>query len=370
MDLDDERPPIFSAEQLDVGAMPASTDALRAVLSRHRHRQSRLLGVVAVVVLLAGAGAGFAIGTSANNTTQLSAGAAPNTPPAAAPQPANVASSSSGGFLTTAGPATPIPSTQLLVRNATDGTRIRLYQEDISAKVKCPPNEPCAAPPPDCLPTSVLTAEVSDDQVAGTSGGPVWKASSATGLDPISAMVVGDGQPQPILVALAHAGTNVAKVQLTTAYGTDTQVIPAGGGWAALGLQLPATYTRGANGNPAGTVTALSATGATISQTSLDQMDAKSPGPCQPPPCPGAPQQAPTTTGATHAPTTTAASNAPSTTTCQCPAPPATPDQKKAAVACSFGTGPGVSGGSVSNSGGGSSGPAGTSSGTTVSSGA
>src|SRR5205807_2669182 len=133
--------------------------------------------------------------------------------------------------------------------------------------------------------TAVLTAEVSDDQVAGVAGGPLWKTPSATGLDPVSAAVVGNGQPQPILVALAHAASNVAKVQLTTAYGSDTQAVPTGGGWAALALQLPANFQSSATGQgpdvPAGTVTALSASGATISQTNLDQMGSKPPAPCQ-----------------------------------------------------------------------------------------
>ncbi|MHB8466205.1 MAG: hypothetical protein ACYDH6_07645 [Acidimicrobiales bacterium] len=307
MELPSDNSP-FSGDELDLGGAPATTDTLRAVLDRHRRRQGRLLGVLAVVVLLAGATAGYAIGDRRGSPgTQLTAGQQPASPAPAAPAAAQPAasSSSSGGFSFSSGGSGSIPSVQLLVRDATDGTRVRLYQQDMSAKTKCAPSESCPQPPPSCMPTSLLTSEVSDDQVAGVAGSPLWKAPPATGFDPISAGVVGNGEPQPILAIVAHSGPEVTKVQLSTTYGTDTET-PTSAGWSALALRLPADFQRASADSdvPAGTVTAYAATGAVVGSANLVDISSKpSSPPCQPGcppdgkpmPPPGSPR--PTTSG-------------------------------------------------------------------------
>jgi hypothetical protein len=274
-------PPVsWVGDPLGAPLAGASVDALRQVLARHRRRQRVLAGVGMAVVLVAGSVAGFAIGQQGRGTggTQVAAADQPASPAPVAPTssgsaPAVVAAGGSGGGGFFAPPGSS-PATQLLLRNATDGVRVRLYAQAF-LKPTCAPNTTCAAPAPGCFPTQILQAEVSDDQVAGQTGSPVWQAPPSTGLDPVDGEVVGDGQPQPILVLVAHAGTDVAQVELSSAYGNDSETPTAG--WVALAVQLPADYQGSASdsGLPAGTVTALSSSGATISSAPVAQLNPK-----------------------------------------------------------------------------------------------
>jgi hypothetical protein len=196
------------------------------------------------------------------------------------------------------------PAVQLLLRNATDGTRVRLYERSMAAKVQCQPaGSPCP-PPPACVPTSLVTAEVSDDQVAGAAMEPQWSAPSLDALQVLGAGVVGGGEPQPILVVIAHVTPVVTKVAMTTAYGTDTEV-PTATGWVALAEQLPSTWTAAPNaGVPDGTVTATTATGGTAGSTSLPSVQPKNlPPGCVPPQCP-MDKTSPTSTSTSAAPST------------------------------------------------------------------
>jgi len=272
----------------------ASVEALRAVLARHRRRQRVLAGVGLAVVLVAGSVAGFAVGQQgrATGATQV---AAADQPSAGTPAsgPAAVPSAVGGGWSvrSTATGTSSSPDTQLLVRDATDGVRVRLYEQSLPTPA-CAPNSTCAVPAePSCVPSQLLEAEVSDDQVAGQTGGPLWQSPSTSGLDPVGTQVVGDGQPQPILVVIAHTGSDVAEVTVATSYGDDTEA-PTSSGWVALAVQLPAAYQpSGSSDLPAGTLTARSGSGATIATTPLEQLNPKMPpASClpRPPACPAA----------------------------------------------------------------------------------
>lgn len=342
-----DRPSHFTPDALDSGALPATTDSLRAVLARHRARQYRVLGAGLVVVLLAGAFAGFAIGRDGQRTTQLSA--APASPAAGAGANQTALATSGGasapGQATSVGPVV-LPSIQLLLRNATDGTRVRLYRQDLSAKSGCVGSQACPADAvPPCVPTQFLLAEVSDDQVAGTAGGPSWQPASPTGLDPLSAETVGIGQPQPILVVVAHAGPDVSRVQLTTPYGADSEV-PVGG-WVALAVRLPQTFTPSAGRPdvPDGTVTASGPAGATLSTVAVADVSMKSSPPCQRCALNGSP---PSKTGKT-ATTFAAGPNASTCSSCVVTGPPpnspsAKADAAKACSPCVASSAPGAPG--------------------------
>ncbi len=271
---DPSSPPVsWVGDPLGPPLAGASVDALRQVLGRHRRRQRMLAGWGLAVVLVAGSVAGFAVGQQGRGPsgTQVAVG----------PQPAASAAGavpSTGGTGATfaigtfgPGPAggNSSPPTQLLVRDAGDGVRVRLYEQSIP-KPECAPNAACAQPAvtSGCFPSHLIDAEVSDDQVAGDAGNPVWPSTS--GLDPVTVEVVGDGEPQPILVVVAQTGSNVAKVEVETAYGDDAEA-PTSSGWVALAVQLPADYQASSSSSnvPAGTLTSLSSTGATISSTDL-----------------------------------------------------------------------------------------------------
>lgn len=309
------------------GAVPASAEALRQVMTRHRRWQSRALGGAVVVALVGGSLAGFAVGRSGGgaHSTSLSAGASPPaaaTSQAAAPQAAapqggtgapggGVGAQTGGGTLI--GPPT---ATQLLLRDANDGTRVRLYERAFSSpKVAQPPkgaqpltcpggtgadcampgSAPAASP---CSPVGFLQAEVSNDQVAGLGGAPLFVQTAATQLSLVGDSIAGQGEPRPIAVVLVRAAPDVTQVTLTTDYGTDT-ASPVNG-LAALAVSLPANFDgllawapsptaspqpkRGV-GFPKATVTGRTAASKTVGAIDLPAPGPLPPGGCQPKPC-------------------------------------------------------------------------------------
>ena len=294
-------PPVgWSADPLASPGAAGTLDDLRRVLRRHRRRQLRALAVTAAAVLVAGAAGGFAAGRGIDptGTTRVAAasqqaGSQPAGSAAAfqgadgpGPSPGDVAPSAAVSASSAAYPNPGYPvSVQLLLRNATDGTRVRLYEQKFPVPTfGCPAGATCPLPPKaSCLPTGSLSAEVSDDQVAGQAGGILFAAPKASGLDVVGAEVVGMGQPQPILTVTAHAGPDVARVNLTTPYGTDTMAPVSG--WVALAVRLPASYRPPTPfpfpGSGLGTLAAFAASGATISSTSLSGFYPSKP-PCEP----------------------------------------------------------------------------------------
>ncbi|HEY2430712.1 MAG TPA: hypothetical protein VGI06_17390 [Acidimicrobiales bacterium] len=318
MDEPEAPPPLFTAsDPLSTPGTGASVDALRGVLARHRRHQLVVGGVVLVVALVAG----FAVGRQGSGGTPVAAGrpASSGGTPARATSPSAAGSAANapapqvygGGAEVAGSPAT--PATQLLLRDSTDGVRVRLYDQPMPApKVACAtsggattgaptsgaakggaaPSTPICpeAPTPACVPSHFLDAEVSDAQVAGSAGAMEWQDPPTTGFDLLASQVVGVGRPQPILVVVAHAGSDVTKVVLSTSYGSDTAT-PTPQGWVALAVQLPADYQPASAGDlggpPTGTVTATSASGATVASSGLSGVNGKElPAACQPTPCP------------------------------------------------------------------------------------
>lgn len=288
-------PPYSLGDPLSRTAAEGTTEALRKVLARHRRRQLQVGGTVLVVALLAGSLSGFAIGRQGRGAgvTHLAAGnPAPTKSNAAAggagqPGFSNSSSSSASSAIAVA-PMKP-QSTQLLVRNAKDGVRVRLYEQTFPVPQVSPPK--CMAAPnsacpevavPPAVPGKLLVAEVSDDQVAGQAEVPVTQNFKVSGFDSLAAQVVGLGQPQPILVVIGHAGSGVATVDVTTPYGSDSAA-PGVGGWVALAVQLPADYHVATDSGgsalqgvvPTGTITAHSPSGGAVDSIALSKLEAK-----------------------------------------------------------------------------------------------
>ncbi len=273
----------------DPGGVPgASPDALRHILRRHQRRQLAVIAAGLATVLVAGSLAGWAVGRRGHDSAgvRVAAGGQPSaTSPQAAAQPAIAplpgGSSSSGGVSVSGSSG---PSTQLAVRDAADGTRVRLYEQEFAAPtVTCATGQTCPQPPvASCQPVALISAEVSDDQVAGQSGGPVWQQADGKPLDVVSIDIVGSGQPQPILVVVARTAQPTAKVTVTTAYGTDTATPSAG--WVALAVRLPADFSGGPTGAPAGKVVAADGGGNAIASSDLSSPPSMAPscvvGPC------------------------------------------------------------------------------------------
>jgi len=316
----DELPPPAGLDDALSGGRPASLEDFRGVLSRHRRGQLQRLGAGLAAAVVVAAGVGYVAGQSgrSSGSTQITQSQAAGQP--AVPAASSGAAQGGGGFSVGSGPAVAgLPETQLLVRNADDGVRIRLYQQAL------PTNAPSGA----CAPAGILQAEVSDDQVAGTAGGIEWSKPTAAALDPLSIAVVGAGEPEPILTVVSHTGAAVAKVVLSTAAGTD-QAAPTTTGWVALAVQLPASATSASNdGVPAGTLTATAADGAVLATDQLNGIDTAA----NAPPCQGtnvtcrvtgtvAPPE-PAATVTTGAGTEVRIGTMISGSGCGCPAPPA-----------------------------------------------
>jgi hypothetical protein len=175
--------------------------------------------------------------------------------------------------------------TQLLLRDATDGTRVRLYEQQFTTpKFSCPPGATCAEPamPVNCLPGGFVVSEVSNLQVAGQIEGTLWQTTPAETVQVVGLGIVGNGQPQPILAVIVHTGSPVASVVLKTPYGTDTEA-PTGQ-WAGLAVGLPSDFSKsGGDGITSSTLTATDASGKVLVPQGLAQSPAIVP-PCVP--CP------------------------------------------------------------------------------------
>ncbi len=285
--------PLGDGPAAPAASASASAEAFRHVLRRHRRRQVGVLAAGVAAALVGGSLAGFAAGRhgrSASTTEVAVAGPASTSARPAAAGVAGAASSgvaiaqggqSGGGSFSVAG--SPTPQTQLLVRDAADGTRVRLYEAAFALPTPaCPTGAMCAQPQiAACAPSAFVTAEVSDDQVAGTAGGVLWTPPAATTTEVVSAQVVGEGQPQPILVVIGHAGTDVAHVTLQTAAGQDSAT-PAANGWMALAVRLPA----GSQGLPTGTLLATTSSGGTVATLPLDKVGSLTVPSCGVPPAP------------------------------------------------------------------------------------
>jgi hypothetical protein len=282
-------PPLPPLPLGDPGGTPADADALRGILRRHRRRQFATGALALAVMLAAGGAAGFAVGhgsAPASHGVQVAAGT-PTQAAAAGPHSEAGPSIGVSSGVDTASPGVPGPIgpkfTQLLLRDASDGTRVRLYEQEVTIpKVACPSGSECPqVMVPPCAPTSFVTAEVSNDQVAGQTGGAVWSTSPSAPLEVVSLGVVGAGQPEPILVVVGRVQSSVAKVTLTTPYGTDVQA-PTGG-WVALAVGLPADFSKsGTGGLRTSTLVASDSSGKALSSQPVSQT-AHGPGPaCRP----------------------------------------------------------------------------------------
>jgi hypothetical protein len=261
----------------------ARPDALREIVARQERWRVRTLAGALAAVLLGGPIAGYALaqtGASAGTAVAAQSKGAPAASPNA-PAPAIATSgSSSGGFSSTgvANPAT--PPRQLFIRTTSDGVRIRGYLQSFpnvtvyncgaiapmkGGATTGAPGAPATPPPPaesngastghstnavppvaaipacpqpataptTCKPNDALEAQVSNDQVAGATGGMPVSAASTQALSVLAADVVGAGDPTPIGTVLLHTGTGVASVRLRVT-GGSTDVMKPVDGYAIL----------------------------------------------------------------------------------------------------------------------------------------
>jgi hypothetical protein len=367
-------PPLAPLPLGDPAGAPADADALRGILRRHRRRQLTSGALALAVVLVAGGAAGFAVGnrgnSGASHGTQVAAGStngpSANTSSAggssasgAAPALAPFVSDGTGSSVVVGSPTGPLtfPTlSRLLVRDSTDGVRVRLYKQDTTApKVSCPAGAACPQVMPACAPTSVIVAQVSDPDVAGQVGGPVWTAASSASDGPlglISLGVVGAGEPAPILVVVAQVQSSVAEVSLTTPFGSDKQA-PTNG-YVALAVQLPADFNT-SNQLSSSTLVATDSSGKTLVSQGLSQTP-KLPPACVPCPALGAPTPAPNGAPNTKGGVAPVRPAYP----CPLPCPPVASNTGGAVPNIAMCVRPGVGGGGPASAGsGGTTGPAG-----------
>ena len=257
----------------------ASTDALREIVARRDRWRVRALAITLAVAVVGLPIAGYAIGQARSSGTVIRAANAPQ----AAPQPSG-ASGAASSAIGSGGFAEPgVSPKQLFVRDTADGVRIRGYLTPLATVVpKCaepapapaqpapmpapagpapaqfapaqpppgaptpPPSAvppataepvPCPVPPnPACVPSGILDAEVSDDQVAGQVTMPAFPASGQA-LRVIGAQITGSGEPTPIGSVLIRTGSGVASVELRFQNGPTDRMSPVDG-YAILAGQV------------------------------------------------------------------------------------------------------------------------------------
>jgi len=87
------------------------------------------------------------------------------------------------------------------------------------------------------MPSGFLDLGVSNDQVAGSAGGPAFSAPTAGHMTLDNATVVGIGEPTPAATVIVRTGSGVANVRLKLADGRSDTMSPVDG-WAALALTI------------------------------------------------------------------------------------------------------------------------------------
>jgi hypothetical protein len=118
---------------------PATAEALKSIVARHRRGRTRTLGVALAVALVAGPVAGWALASTGQHAgRQVATGAAPDKTSRDASAPAAMTVGGGGvGF----GPAGPLadatPAHHLFTRTTADGIVVRAYRTD-------PPTPPAA----------------------------------------------------------------------------------------------------------------------------------------------------------------------------------------------------------------------------------
>jgi len=257
------------------GPMPdPSADALRSIVERHGRWRTRTLGIALAVALVAGPAGGYALRSAGTGSDKvpLAAGAAQDSrskDSAAEHPPSNTSAGTDETASTTPAFAAPAPGSygpmgmepvkQLFLRDSSDGTRVRAYLHEYPQKPvfapKCGSDSPCGppdsitTPPPGaagtqpvvCMPSGFLDLGVSNDQVAGSAGGPAFPAPAAGRMTLDNATVVGMGEPTPVATVIVRTGSGVANVRLKLADGRSDTMSPVDG-WAALALTIdPAT---------------------------------------------------------------------------------------------------------------------------------
>jgi hypothetical protein len=195
--MDEQPAPL---DDITTAGSPASPDALRSIVAKHRRGRTRTLGILLAVALVAGPVAGWALAQGGGGGQQLATGSQPNgsaATPQAANAPAGAGNASSA--IAIAGPNMP-NLTHLFTRTSSDGIVLRAYRADAptqpkdSASTTAPSAEPrktvCPQPmtvkPGEPAP-GPETGVVSSGSSSGSASGSATASASASSGDTGSA---------------------------------------------------------------------------------------------------------------------------------------------------------------------------------------
>jgi hypothetical protein len=270
-----------AADQRAVRSVRADEVLVRALPHTVDRRRPVALVSAAAVVLIA-AVLGFAAGRTTSPAPSATV-AAGNGDQTADPAPLPQTTFATRGFAVSGGaPAAPA-FTALFTRTTADGVVIRAYRQDMDPLTADTQQEPACptgawCPPPECMPTMSLVAELSTEAVAVQQ----WVMGYPLDAVDASAQAIDAGQPEgaPISAQAVRVGADVASVRAEWPDGTVDEMSPVGE-WAVVAHQ-------GAD-QPVLTITRLG-DGGTFTIEPGDPNGLPMPEACQPPaPPPGDP---------------------------------------------------------------------------------
>ena len=226
---------------------PPSPDSLRAIVDRHgRWRMRNLVAVVAVALLAGALGGRLAV--------------RPGSPPPSAGSAAVLTDFDEGELalygveLDEAEPArapgAPRPGGEALRRAVTfdrvfvrtaDGTAIRAYRFEPPERPPCPEGRTCPSVPPECVPSTLLVPELSNEDAVGPRH-PValFDEPEGTEMAVLHYGVFGISEGAPTQWVAVATGPDVGSVKVTFADGSTDEMQPVEG-FAVLahGIDLP-----------------------------------------------------------------------------------------------------------------------------------
>lgn len=169
----------------------------------------------------------------------------------------------SGAIAFQALPSSVQPLARVFVRTTASGVTVRAYRGDLDQASTGGP--PWWSPADYCYPSGLLQADVSNDVMAASTAGSLYKAFKDASVGG-SVALVGTGEQSPLWVVIAQGPANTAKLRATFPDGSHDEMTPVDGVAVLIG---PASSDVKDDANAHVTITALDGSGATVSSAQL-----------------------------------------------------------------------------------------------------
>ena len=209
-------------------APPPSAETLHAIVRRsHRRARAALAGAVVVALVAVGI-----VATSGRGSDEPSTAVLAGDPRAFESTEAAFAPEGMEG-LEELEPAQPVSNTrpplERLFLRSSGGVAIRAYVHQPRPRPDCPPDRSCPPPPPpECVPSAVLRAELSNEGAVRAGVAPVWP-SSANGVAVLRTGIFGVAERSAAQWVAVHAGPTVERVRARFVDGSSDEMEPVRG---------------------------------------------------------------------------------------------------------------------------------------------